>query len=238
MNYDSCTRHTLQNKGRTASESPAWLRNSTATGSNGARVTRPRGKPIGAELSPPSRTAAEFDKQCNDSEGLCNVIKFAREHNKKVGVGEWGVAKSASQGGGGAGDNPIYIQKMYETFYAARDVMAYESYFNEAAYGNALVNPRQNQNSADRYVALFGANSSSIVTPPPTPPLTTPLTPPTTPPGPNPQPNPADLNRDGKVNISDLSKLLSAWGTGGADLNGDGTTNISDLSRLLSAWNP
>ena len=47
----------------------------------------------------------------------------------------------------------------------------------------------------------------------------------------------ADLNGDGKVNLSDLSILLSNYGKpGGAkgDLNGDGTVNLSDLSILLS----
>jgi hypothetical protein len=47
---------------------------------------------------------------------------------------------------------------------------------------------------------------------------------------------PADLNGDGRVNIGDLSILLSSWGTARADLDADSTTSISDLSRLLSAW--
>lgn len=47
-----------------------------------------------------------------------------------------------------------------------------------------------------------------------------------------------DINSDGKVNITDLSMLLSAWGTSNAaaDLNNDGTVNITDLSMLLSNW--
>jgi hypothetical protein len=49
--------------------------------------------------------------------------------------------------------------------------------------------------------------------------------------------NPADLNKDGKVNVFDLSILLSHWlqsGTG--DIDGNGTVNVFDLSRLLSSW--
>lgn len=197
---------------------------------------------------PPSRTNAEFDEQCNDKEGLCTVAKYAREHNKKVGVGEWGVAKPASQGGGGAGDNPLYIQRMYEVFNSYKDVMGYETYFNEAEYGNALVNPRQNPNSADRYVALFGANSPAITnptptpTPPsptPTPPAPTPPTPtPPTPTPPTPTPKKGDINGDGRVNLSDLSILLSAWNkTAAGDLNADGRTTLTDLSILLGNWN-
>ena len=72
--------------------------------------------------------------------------------------------------------------------------------------------------------------------PPVQPPAPTPL-----PPGPNPLPPPpvrktGDINGDGKVNITDLSLLLSAWGTNNtaADLNKSGKVDIADLSILLS----
>lgn len=47
-----------------------------------------------------------------------------------------------------------------------------------------------------------------------------------------------DLNGDGTVGITDLSILLSKWGTGDtqADLNKDGTVSITDLSILLTGW--
>ena len=50
-----------------------------------------------------------------------------------------------------------------------------------------------------------------------------------------------DLNGDGKVNITDLSILLSHWNATGVpvtqgDLNADGKVNITDLSILLSHW--
>jgi hypothetical protein len=49
----------------------------------------------------------------------------------------------------------------------------------------------------------------------------------------------ADLNKDGQVNVTDLSILLSNWTkTGAGDINTDGTVNISDLSILLSSWGP
>jgi hypothetical protein len=49
--------------------------------------------------------------------------------------------------------------------------------------------------------------------------------------------NAADLNNDSKVNVFDLSILLSHWGsTGTGDVDGNGTVNVFDLSRLLSAW--
>lgn len=48
-----------------------------------------------------------------------------------------------------------------------------------------------------------------------------------------------DVNADGKVNILDLSILLSRFnkiGRHDADLNNDGKVNIVDLSVLLSKW--
>jgi len=54
-----------------------------------------------------------------------------------------------------------------------------------------------------------------------------------------PNPNlPGDLNSDNTVNISDLSILLSNYGTSNAaaDINGDGLVNILDLSALLSHY--
>lgn len=49
--------------------------------------------------------------------------------------------------------------------------------------------------------------------------------------------NTSDLNRDGKVNIFDLSILLRNWGRSGqGDLNSDGKVNIFDLSILLRGW--
>ncbi len=52
----------------------------------------------------------------------------------------------------------------------------------------------------------------------------------------------ADLNRDGRVNLTDFSILLFWWGTDGgasnppADINQDGRVNLTDFSILLFNW--
>jgi hypothetical protein len=49
----------------------------------------------------------------------------------------------------------------------------------------------------------------------------------------------ADLDGSGKVNLADLSILLSQWGECAgcpADLNGNGWVNLPDLSILVSQW--
>lgn len=47
----------------------------------------------------------------------------------------------------------------------------------------------------------------------------------------------ADLSGDLQVNGTDLTALLSAWGSSGtADINGDGVVGGADLTVLLSSW--
>lgn len=87
----------------------------------------------------------------------------------------------------------------------------------------------------------------------PTPRLTTTNTPtptatrtptPTPIPIPTSTPTPAiatgDINRDSKIDVQDLSNMLSRWGGNDilADLNSDGRINTLDLSILLSSWRP
>lgn len=45
-----------------------------------------------------------------------------------------------------------------------------------------------------------------------------------------------DLDGDGQTASTDLTVLLSAWGTPAADLTGDGDTDSADIAVLLSAW--
>ncbi len=52
----------------------------------------------------------------------------------------------------------------------------------------------------------------------------------------------SDLNRDGKVNLTDFSILIFWWGTAGgnsnppADINGNGNVGLEDFSILLFNW--
>ncbi len=48
---------------------------------------------------------------------------------------------------------------------------------------------------------------------------------------------PADLNGDGRVDLTDLGVLLASFGVGsGGDVNGDGRTDLSDLGIVLAAF--
>ncbi|MDA1263396.1 MAG: dockerin type I domain-containing protein, partial [Planctomycetota bacterium] len=50
----------------------------------------------------------------------------------------------------------------------------------------------------------------------------------------------ADVNHDNYVDGSDLTTILSTWGSNGSpvggDINGDGTVNGTDLAFVLSGW--
>lgn len=57
----------------------------------------------------------------------------------------------------------------------------------------------------------------------------------------NPNCRGADLNQDGRVNLTDFSILLFNWaqsppGNRCADINSDGTVNLTDFSIMLFAW--
>ena len=49
-------------------------------------------------------------------------------------------------------------------------------------------------------------------------------------------PVPADISGDGRVNATDLTMLLAAWGTPDADLDGNGVVDGIDLAMVLGAW--
>lgn len=88
---------------------------------------------------------------------------FAKLRGKPLAFPEWGLFDTASQNGGGGGDNPLFITN-FLNWVAKHDVL-YETYFNVRAQdGNHLLTdfPR----SAEAYLAHFAAAAPS--TPPAT----------------------------------------------------------------------
>ncbi len=111
---------------------------------------------------PPSPTLAAFDAQCNATEGLCQVISFARLHGKLFSVPEWGVVSQqntkAGAVGQSGGDNPLYIERMFNIFESNATILAYEAYFSDDVPGNvhsSLLNPNRHPRSADTYKRLW-----------------------------------------------------------------------------------
>lgn len=77
--------------------------------------------------------------------GLRAWLNFARSKGKKLEMAEWGAGRS--------GDNPAYIESMYDFFRAAGDGLAHESYFNA---GDSMLYPSTRlSRTAQRYRDLF-----------------------------------------------------------------------------------
>ncbi|CAO5239604.1 Beta-mannanase [Frankia sp. AgKG'84/4] len=113
---------------------------------------------------PPSPTQAAFDRQANDVGGITWLYDFARQHGKRFGVGEWGIVSGNDDDG--AGDNPHYIQFMWNWMQQrAGRGLYYENYFNTCEppnVGSNLFRPLdsehclfQNTQSAARYAQLW-----------------------------------------------------------------------------------
>lgn len=84
--------------------------------------------------------------------GIAAWLSFARAHRKPLAVPEWGVVGGAD----GQGDNPAYVQGMYEFFRQNHADVAYEAYFNQqASLANSLIDPVQMPASSRVYAELW-----------------------------------------------------------------------------------
>jgi hypothetical protein len=103
---------------------------------------------------PPARDEAEWDARCEQPFGVCRLFEFARSRDKQAAVGEWGVASCGDEPGG---DNPFFVQKMFETFAENDDLLAYEAYFEDVDAGVCSSLRRdQNPRASERYRLLYG----------------------------------------------------------------------------------
>lgn len=98
--------------------------------------------------------------------------------------------------------------------------------FSSWSDGGAITHTFNTPAANATYTAAYALNATPTVTPTVTP-----------------TPIPfrvGDINKDNKVDVQDLSYMLSNWGTNNplADLNNNGTVNTLDLSILLSNWKP
>jgi hypothetical protein len=90
-------------------------------------------------MSPPSGT------------GLQDAVDFARAHGKGFAVPEWGL-----HGQQGPGDNPFFVQKMFDFFTQNKDVLVFENYFDEPdAYIHNSLKSGQDPESAAVYRRLW-----------------------------------------------------------------------------------
>jgi hypothetical protein len=88
--------------------------------------------------------------------GIQDVVNFARAHRKGATFPEWGLARNTG-GNNGGGDNPYYIQAMFNFFKANSAIVAFECYFDEpdAYIANSLYGAGQNRRAAAMYARLW-----------------------------------------------------------------------------------
>lgn len=60
--------------------------------------------------------------------GIRAWLRYAQSKGKPMSIPEWGVWSKGA--GGGAGDNPLFIQQMFAFFTANAESIGYECYFN------------------------------------------------------------------------------------------------------------
>jgi hypothetical protein len=87
--------------------------------------------------------------------GIQDVTEFARKHRKGASFAEWGLATPSN--GNGGGDNPYYIEAMFQFFSNNKDVVAFECYFDEPApyIANSLYGTGQNPEASAAYARLW-----------------------------------------------------------------------------------
>ena len=94
----------------------------------------------------PGRTHGEGvagDPAAPDAAGMIDVVEFAKKHDKQFAVPEWGIVSTDNNG---TGDNPFFMAKMHQFFWAHRDLLAFENYFDEPgpSLGSSLFLKPQN----------------------------------------------------------------------------------------------
>ena len=122
----------------------------------------------------PQDHVASWNYQLTRGDGLNWLASFAGQHGKRISLPEWGVQWLCD--GHGGGDDPYFIQKMYE-WIDSHDV-AYETYFNYdlTSCNNSALQDGRFPQSAAMYKKLWAVATTPPATTPPvtTPPVTTP----------------------------------------------------------------
>ncbi len=131
--------------------------------------------------SNPGDPEVRWSSYVNQPFGLAWHRDFARTHGKQMSFPEWGVIVRSD--GYGGGDNPVFVQHMYD-WIAANDV-AFSSYFEyDSAWNKIALMGGQFPKSAATFLGLFGGAappSEPAPAPAPTPaPTPTDTTAPTT----------------------------------------------------------
>lgn len=100
-----------------------------------------------------SATTTDWKDTCKNTQDICYLANFARQHKKALGVPEW----SMDRGQYGWGDLPAFVQMMYGFFKDNADILAFENNFNNGGSGDWNFYPESsvNMSSAEQYKMLW-----------------------------------------------------------------------------------
>ena len=118
------------------------------------------------KVSKTQPTQAQQDAAWKDME-LPRINRFgdlARKHNKRIVIGEWGLWQLNDKSHPSGGDNPSYIQHMYDWMSDPNNHVYMECYFETPSDGDAQLwdhwnNKTQFPKSAALYQKLFGGTA-------------------------------------------------------------------------------
>ena len=97
---------------------------------------------------------------------------LARAHGKPMVIGEWGLWQLNDGNHPSGGDDPTYIQNMYNWMSDPKNNVAVECYFEAPADGDSslsgIFHPTSFPNAANQFLKLFGSGGKPAVPPTPT----------------------------------------------------------------------
>ncbi|MCX7012629.1 MAG: hypothetical protein NTW86_08710 [Candidatus Sumerlaeota bacterium] len=115
---------------------------------------------------PPNLTLADWNKNImvtvnGGPVGIQKWLDFCKTKNKPLAIGEWGITfpGAGDDPKSFGGDNPLFIQKMFEFFSDNKDWMAYEIYFNSNEHLIQASKPKNPKASAAYRQAYAGVKA-------------------------------------------------------------------------------
>lgn len=110
---------------------------------------------------PAQTTQTLFDQAANQVPGGNNLAAWCRANGKKMWLEEWGPSRGdAAAGWPGGGDNPFFIQAMWNWINANLDVLAGETTYNDdgapAMLKHKVYPSTDNPNASAKYKSLWG----------------------------------------------------------------------------------
>ncbi|MBM7806970.1 hypothetical protein JOD57_002807 [Geodermatophilus bullaregiensis] len=109
------------------------------------------------DMWPAVMTDSDWAVHYSGPYGLRFWADFADSHGKPLSVPEWGVISGTLEAGHSGGDNPLFVERMFQFFQSLGPNLAYEAYFNAegSGCGCALNDPTNNPLAAAAYRSAY-----------------------------------------------------------------------------------